>query len=108
MRSGRKTLDINPNQPIIVDLLGKVKASKENKAAVYTAQVLFQTALIESSYEVVDSSALVNRIYRLMSNELGVDPDALTKEVEAPEEHEGQEKTYADLPTILKPEAVIR
>ena len=46
-------------------------------------QVLFQTALIESGYEIADPSALVNRVYKLMSKELGVDPDAPLKEVEA-------------------------
>merc|ERR1712159_579384 len=51
MMSGRKTLEINPNHPVIIDLLAKVKADKEDKAAVDTAQVLFQTALIESGYE---------------------------------------------------------
>ena len=40
-----------------------------------TAQVLLQTALNESGDEVADPSALVNRVYRLMSKELGVDPD---------------------------------
>merc|ERR1711970_384917 len=56
MMSGRKTLEVNPNHPVVVDLLAKVKA------AVDTAQVLFQTALIESGYEIADPSALVNRV----------------------------------------------
>merc|ERR1712060_125812 len=38
MMSGRKTLEINPNHPVVVDLLGKVKADKEDKAAKDTAQ----------------------------------------------------------------------
>merc|ERR1712071_353391 len=88
MMSGRKTLEINPNHPVIVDLLSKVKADKENKAALDTAQVLFQTALIESGYEIADPSALVTRVYRLMSKQLGVAPDAPIKEVEVPEEEE--------------------
>merc|ERR1711871_1479532 len=33
MMSGRKTLEINPNHPVIVDLLAKVKADKEDKSA---------------------------------------------------------------------------
>merc|ERR1711972_651669 len=92
MMSGRKTLEVNPNHPVIVDLLGKVKGDKEDKAALDTAQVLFQTALIESGYEIADPSALVNRVYRLMSKELGVDPDAPLKEVEVPEEEEAEEE----------------
>merc|ERR1712072_1421453 len=70
MMSGRKTLEVNPNHPVIVDLLSKIKANKEDEAALDTAQVLFQTALIESGYEITDPSALVNRVYRLMSKEL--------------------------------------
>merc|ERR1712232_1457511 len=88
MMSGRKTLELNPNHPVVVDLLSKVKADKEDVAALDTAQMLFQTALIESGYEIADPSALVNRVYRLMSKELGVDPDAPLKEVEVPEDDE--------------------
>merc|ERR1712063_180924 len=91
MMSGRKTLEVNPNHPVVIDLLSKVKANKEDSAAKDTAQVLFQTALIESGYELADASALVNRVYRLMSKELGVDPDAPLKEVEVPEEEEEAE-----------------
>merc|ERR1712060_63284 len=92
MMSGRKTLEINPNHPVVADLLSKIKADKEDKAAKDTAQVLFQTALIESGYEIADPSALVNRVYRLMSKELGVDPDAPPKEVEVPEGEEEAEE----------------
>merc|ERR1712238_221104 len=92
MMSGRKTLEINPNHPVVVGLLPKVKDDKENAAALDTAQVLFQTALIESGYEIADASALVSRVYRLMSKELGVDPDAPMKEVEVPEEEEEAEE----------------
>merc|ERR1712056_113368 len=96
MMSGRKTLEVNPNHPVVVDLLSKVKTDKEDKAALDTAQVLFQTALIVSGYEIADPSALVNRVYRLMSKELGVDPDAPLKEVEVPEEEEEAEEDDKD------------
>merc|ERR1719439_68220 len=92
MMSGRKTLEINPNHPVVVDLLNKVKNDKDDKPALDTAQVLFQTALLESGYEIADPSALVNRVYRLMSKELGVDPDAPIKEVEVPEGEEEEEE----------------
>merc|ERR1712046_227206 len=91
MMSGRKTLEVNPNHPVVVDLLAKVKSDKSDAAALDTAQVLFQTALIESGYEIADPSALVSRVYRLMSKELGVDPDAPLKEVEVPEDDEEEE-----------------
>merc|ERR1711915_236389 len=96
MMSGRKTLEVNPNHPVVADLLAKVKADKEDAAAKDTAHVLFQTALIESGYEIADPSALVNRVYRLMSKELGVDPDAPLKEIEVPEEEEEAEEDDKD------------
>merc|ERR1719476_763753 len=96
MMSGRKTLEVNPNHPVVADLLTKVKANKEDAAAKDTAHVLFQTALIESGYEIADPSALVNRVYRLMSKELGVDPDAPLKEVEVPEGEEEEEAEEED------------
>merc|ERR1711865_1053181 len=96
MMAGRKTLEVNANHPVIVDLLSKIKTDKENEAALDTAQVLFQTALIESGYEIADPSALVSRIYRLMSKELGVDPDAPVKEIEVPEEEEEAEEEDKD------------
>merc|ERR1712151_989202 len=94
--SGRKTLEINPKHPVISDMLEKIKADKEDPGSLDTAQVLFQTALIESGYEIADPSALVNRVYRLMSKELGVDPDAPLKEVEVPEEEEEAEEEEED------------
>merc|ERR1712137_1346585 len=96
MMAGRKTLEINPNHPVVADLLAKVKANKEDPAAQDTAQVLFQTALIESGFEIADPSALVNRVYRLMSKELGIDPDAPLKEVEVPEGEEEEEAEEED------------
>merc|ERR1712091_622856 len=38
MMSGRKTLEINPNHPVVVDLLSKVKDDKEDAAALDTAE----------------------------------------------------------------------
>merc|ERR1719373_1058434 len=48
MMAGRKTLEVNANHPVVINLLEKVKADKDDAIAVDTAQVLFQTALIES------------------------------------------------------------
>merc|ERR1712039_427091 len=86
MMSGRKTLEVNPNHPVVADLLAKVKVDKEDAAAMDTAQVLFQTALIESGYEIADPSALVNRVYRLMSEEEAEEED--DKEEEGEEEED--------------------
>jgi len=55
--------------------------------------VLFQAALLDSGYEISDPSALVSRVYRLMSVQLGVDPEAAVTEVEVPEADEEESET---------------
>jgi len=96
MMAGRKILEINPNHPVIVDLLNKVKADSDDKMARDTATLLFQTALLESGFEIADPSSLVTRMYELMSKELGVDPAAPLTEIEVPETEEAEEEDDKD------------
>merc|ERR1711879_955012 len=91
MMAGRKILEINPNHPVVVDLLNKVKANKEDEMAKETASMLFQAATMESGFEIQDPTFFVSKVYRMMSKDLGVDPDAPIKEVEVPEEEEEEE-----------------
>merc|ERR1712178_412396 len=66
MMAGRKTLEINGNHPVVYDLLQKVKDNKEDQKAKETAEVLFQTAMIESGYDISDLAPLAQRIYNWM------------------------------------------
>merc|ERR1712087_605275 len=93
MMAGRKTLEINGNHPVVYDLLQKVKDNKEDDKARNTAETLFQTAMIESGYEISDPSDLAQRIYKLMSTQLGVDPEEQVKDIELPEEEEEADTT---------------
>lgn len=93
MMAGRKTLEINGNHPVVFDLLQKVKDNKEDPKALSTAETLFQTAMIESGYEISDPSDLAARVYKLMSMQLGVDPEEPVKEIELPEEEEEADTT---------------
>ena len=97
MMMGRKTFEINPNHPVIIDLLNRVKKDKSDEQALDTSTVLFQAALLDSGYEISDPSALVSRVYRLMSVQLGVDPDAPVQEVEVPEGSEDEAETASEV-----------
>merc|ERR1711904_467046 len=81
MMAGRKTLELNGNHPVVFDLLQKVKDNKDDERAKETAETLFETALVESGYEISDPSDLARRVYRLMSDRLGVDPNEPVKEI---------------------------
>ena len=96
MMAKRKNLEINPNHLVVIDLPTKVKADKKGVAALDTAHVLFQTTLVESNYKFAVPSALVSRVYRLLSKELGVDPDAPLQEVEVPKDEEEKETEEED------------
>merc|ERR1719310_1804141 len=96
MMAGRKTLEINGNHPVVYDLLQKVKDNKEDSKAIDTAGTLFQTAMIESGYEISDPSDLATRVYKLMSQQLGVDPEAPVTEIELPEEEEVAEEEESE------------
>jgi len=89
---GKKNFELNPNHPVIVDLLQKVKNAPEEAATKATAEMLFQTALVEQGYDLADPSHLADRVYALMSKELGVDPNEPLQEVEVPEDEEEEEE----------------
>jgi len=91
MMAGRKTLEVNGNHPVIYDLLQKIKDNKDDAKAKETAETLFQTAMIESGYEISDPSDLAARVYKLMSLQLGVDPSEGVREIELPEDDEEEE-----------------
>merc|ERR1712054_257428 len=93
MMAGRKTLEINGNHPVVYDLLQKVKDDKDDANAINTAETLFQTAMIESGYEISDPSDLASRVYKLMSMQLGADPNEEVKDIELPEEEEEADTT---------------
>merc|ERR1719309_1329450 len=43
----RKNFELNPNHPVVIDLLSKVKKNPDDKDTKSSAEMLFQTALIE-------------------------------------------------------------
>jgi len=90
--AGKKNFEINPNHPVIINLLEKVKKDPEGEMTKKTAETLFQTALIEQGYDLSDPTNLAERVYMLMSKELGVDPDAPVEDIEVPDDEEEEEE----------------
>jgi len=96
MMAGRKTLEVNGNHPVIYDLLQKIKDNKDDKKAQDTAELLFQTAMIESGYEMADPSDMAKRLYKMMSTQLGVDPEETVREIELPDDDEEETAEETD------------
>jgi len=94
--AGKKTIEINPNHPIIVDLLQKVKDDEKDVKAIEVAEMLFQVAMVEQGFDLSDPNKLSTSVYGLMSQQLGVDPNAPVKEIEVPEDEETEDTDDKD------------
>ena len=87
---GKKTMEINPTSPVILDLKAKQAAGDAGAAA--TAELLFDTALLTSGFNIDQPAEFAAKIFGLMD-----------KAVAAAPAHEKKEKKDDDEP---KAEAV--
>merc|ERR1712037_231109 len=85
----KKTMEINPRHPIIVELNERVSAEGEVSEEVKDlALVLLDTALISSGFHMEDSQDFSQRMYRVMKTGLGLKSLDLADHIEIPKEPE--------------------
>lgn len=90
--AGGKNLEINGDHPVIHDLLKKVKENADDETAHDIAITLFMTAMLESGFEMQDPTDLAASIFKMMSDRLGVDPEAKVEAIEVPKATKKEEK----------------
>uniref|UniRef100_A0A0X3PMK1 Endoplasmin n=2 Tax=Schistocephalus solidus TaxID=70667 RepID=A0A0X3PMK1_SCHSO len=73
--SQKKTLEINPHHPLMKELLERVQVDQNDEKAKENALLLFETATLRSGYQLKDPAAFVERVERMMRNNLGVGLD---------------------------------
>ncbi|KAK9806925.1 hypothetical protein WJX72_007685 [[Myrmecia] bisecta] len=69
---GRKTLEINPRHPLVQELRVKYEADKESESAKAVARLLYETALLESGFQVASPQEFNSRVHGLIAETLGV------------------------------------
>ena len=80
----RKTFELNPRHPVVIKIHDLLKDDNK-EAASEMGRMLFDSALLTSGFQVEDGVAFATRLNKLISNGLGVDPDApLAPEYELP------------------------
>ncbi|CAM0908753.1 unnamed protein product [Alopecurus aequalis] len=92
---GKRVLEINPRHPIIKELRDKVAQDSEDVGLKQTARLVYQTALMESGFNLPDPKDFASSIYRSVQKSLDLSPDAAVEEEEEVEEPEVEEKADA-------------
>jgi len=83
---GKKTLEINPAHPIIVELRKRADSDKSDKTVRDFVQLLFEASLLSSGFTLDDPVSFAGRINRMVKFGLSINDDSSSAASSAPVE----------------------
>ena len=80
----KKHFEINPNHPVMKELLGRIKETggEPDKETTETADLLFEISLLNSGFVLDDATDLNTRVQKLIKADMGMEKDAPVEEIE--------------------------